>query len=196
MDSKTPEASSSFELYSPGEWKDTKGTGVPYADLLGSWHVIASTLPLWKGKKNVVISYAAIPNEPATTLDDVVSYNKVGDAAGKSPSTVKGIDRLEEGTAGAWKWRGKGLLTPITSRWQLLGFNVRSASSEAQEEPEWVVTYFASTLFTPAGLDIYARTARGVPDEMVEKLTKSIEGLGGEVAKLCKDGGMFRVPHD
>lgn len=82
-----------------------------------------------------------------------------------------------------------------TSRWQLLGFNVHT-TPEPQAEPEWVVTYFASTLFTPAGLDIYARTARGVPDEMVEKLTKGIEELGGEVANLVKDGGMFRIPHD
>ena len=83
-----------------------------------------------------------------------------------------------------------------TSRWQLLGFNVQPSPPGPEEEPEWVVTYFASTLFTPAGLDVYARTARGVPDEMVEKLTEGIEGLGGEVAKLVKDGGMFRIPHD
>lgn len=82
----------------------------------------------------------------------------------------------------------------ITSRWQLLGFNV--LLTPVADEPEWVVTYFASTLFTPAGLDIYARTARGLSDEFVDRIVKEIEGLGGEVAGLVKDGGMFRVPHD
>ncbi|KAK4700667.1 hypothetical protein P7C70_g5573, partial [Phenoliferia sp. Uapishka_3] len=195
MEPTAASVSPEVELYSPGEWKDTKGSGVPYASMLGSWHVVASTLPLWKGKKNVVISYTPISGEPEHTFDDVVSYNKVSDAVGKTPSTVKGIDRLEAGTAGAWKWRGKGLLAIATSRWQLLGFTVHS-NPGAQSEPEWVVTYFASTLFTPAGLDIYARTPRGLPDEHVDKLTKAIEALGGEVSQLVKDGGMFRISHD
>lgn len=53
-----------------------------------------------------------------------------------------------------------------------------------------------SALFPPPGLVIYARTAEGLPDEFVDRLVKEIEGLGGEVAGLVKDGGMFRVPHD
>lgn len=83
-----------------------------------------------------------------------------------------------------------------TSQWQLLGFNVAPASSPALASPEWVVTYFASTLFTPAGLDIYARGAHTLSDEFVAQLVAGIEQLGGEMAALVKDGKMFRVPHD
>lgn len=57
------------------------------------------------------------------------------------------------------------------------------------------MTYFSKTLFTPAGLDIYARGAEGLSDEQVATLVTALEGLGGEVEKLCRDGGMFRVPH-
>jgi hypothetical protein len=85
-----------------------------------------------------------------------------------------------------------------SSRWQLLGFHIIPSSSPPvqTDQPEWVVTYFASTLFTPAGLDIYSRTPRALSDEFVEGLIKEIDGLGGQVADLVKDGGMFRIPHD
>ncbi|KAJ7161428.1 hypothetical protein C8R43DRAFT_880929 [Mycena crocata] len=172
---------------------------VPYADLLGTWHVVASTLPMWKDKKNVKITYSTIPGEPAATMDDLVSYEKRSAKPGAAPSTVKGIDRLEEGATGRWKWRGKGLLMIASSRWSLLGFHVTSPTAQgnpASEDPEWVVTYFASTLFTPAGLDIYSRSKDGLSDKFVEDLIADIDALGGEVSGLVKDGGMFRVPHD
>jgi hypothetical protein len=67
-------------------------------------HRVASTLPLWKNKKNVAITYSAIPGEPATTFDDLVTYQMRSAKVGGAPSTVKGIDRLEEGAEGRWKW--------------------------------------------------------------------------------------------
>lgn len=81
-----------------------------------------------------------------------------------------------------------------TSQWQLLGFNISEKSS--QEDPEWIVTYFKSTIFTPAGLDIYSRGPHTLSDEFVQRLVVKIESLGGEMADLVKKGGMFRVPHD
>lgn len=59
---------------------------------------------MWKSKKNVVITYAAIPGQPPTTFDDIVSYNAEKDPKGKKKSEVKGVDRLEEGRKAAWKW--------------------------------------------------------------------------------------------
>ncbi|KAJ7727825.1 hypothetical protein DFH07DRAFT_851517 [Mycena maculata] len=170
---------------------------VPYADFLGTWHVVASTLPLWKNKKNVAITYSTIPGAPATTFDDLVTYEMRFAKQGSTPSTVKGVDKLEVGAAGRWKWRGKGLLMIATSRWQLLGFHVSPPNLNAQsDEPEWVVTYFASTLFTPAGLDIYSRTKDGLSDGFIETMIEELGSLGGDVAGLVKHGGMFRVPHD
>ncbi|KAJ7446502.1 hypothetical protein B0H11DRAFT_1745863, partial [Mycena galericulata] len=145
---------------------------------------------------NVKITYSAIPGEPSTTLDDLVSYEMRSAKPGGKPSTVMGVDRLEAGATGRWKWRGKGLLMIATSKWQLLGFHVSPASSAESEDPEWVVTYFASTLFTPAGLDIYSRKKDGLSDEFVEGLIEELGSLGEDIARLVKGGGMFRVPHD
>lgn len=96
------------------------------------------------------------------------------------------------------------MLAIATSHWQLLGYSLPSASSPASStvdsstqssaEPSWAVTYFSSTLFTPAGLDIYARDPSTLTDEYVEGLVKKLEALGGEIEGLVKDGGMFRIP--
>ena len=99
--------------------------------------------------------------------------------------------------------RGKGWLRISTSHWQLLGFSLSPLLSATAvplgpsptPSPDWVVTYFSSTLFTPAGLDIYARDPRGVDEDKVRALTAEIERLGGEVARLVKGGKMFRIPH-
>jgi len=88
----------------------------------------------------------------------------------------------------AFRRRGKGLLAIASSNWQLLGASLTPAS------PEWAVTYFSKTLFTPVGLDIYARGANGLTDEQVDAIVKAIESLGGDVAALVKNGGMFRIP--
>lgn len=81
-----------------------------YTSLLGTWHVIASTLPLWINKKNVTITYSSTitiltPNEPTTTFNDLVTYQSRSDPVGTTPSTVKGIDRLVvDGNGSQWKW--------------------------------------------------------------------------------------------
>ena len=85
--------------------------------------------------------------------------------------------------------RGKGLLAIASSHWQLLGAALAPAAT-----PEWAVTYFSKTIFTPAGLDVYARGPKGLSDEQVAMIVRAIEGLGGEVAELVRDRGMFRVP--
>lgn len=59
-----------------------------------------------------------------------------------------------------------------SSHWQLLGYNVKGGSSagagveggEGEAGEEWVVTYFSKTLFTPAGLDVYARSGTSLSD--------------------------------
>ena len=87
-----------------------------------------------------------------------------------------------------YKWRGKGWLVIASSRWQLLGC---SADPSPGNAGAWAVTYFEKTLFTPAGLDIYARTADGLPADVVAEIIAKAKGLGGDVAKLAE--GFFEV---
>jgi hypothetical protein len=124
MSPSIPTSPASPQLFPPNSTSPSLSPlSIPYASLLGSWHVyvpsrsptpqsltplfhrVASTLPLWKNKKNVRITYTPIPSAPATTFDDLVEYNSIKDAVGVKPSTVRGVDRIEEGeNGGCWKW--------------------------------------------------------------------------------------------
>ncbi|GAA5957807.1 hypothetical protein JCM21900_004558 [Sporobolomyces salmonicolor] len=200
----------SITLHQPdSSHPDLGPSAVPYDRLMGQWHVVASTLPLWKGKANVTISYDPIAGEPATTFEDTVRFTYAGK---KRQWQVRGIDRLEEdieGNGARWKWRGKGFLRISTSHWQLLGYSLSSPSSSqpsslpssrpstsSTSSPEWAITYFSSTLFTPAGLDIYSRGPKALSDEFIDGLVEKLEALGCEVGGLVKDGGVFTIPHD
>ncbi|ORY86717.1 hypothetical protein BCR35DRAFT_351469 [Leucosporidium creatinivorum] len=178
---------------------------VPYQSLLGSWQVVASTLPLWRDKKNVTITYSALPSQPQTTFDDLVSYNKRSDPVGKAVSTVRGVDRLEGGggNGARWKWRGKGWLMVATSHWQLLGYRLLPPSSLAASasappsSPEFVVTFFSSSIFSPAGIDLYQRKG-SIPlsDEFVEGVVEKLNEVQELKEVMQKGEGMFRIPHD
>lgn len=69
-----------------------------------------------------------------------------------------------------------------SSKWQVLGYDL---------DEGWVVTYFAKTLFTPAGIDIYSRTKQGLSQELCEEIIAKTRGLGGEVGELAKS--LFEV---
>ncbi len=75
-----------------------------------------------------------------------------------------------------------------SSRWQLLGC---SADPSPDSAGAWAVTYFEKTLFTRAGLDVYARTADGLPADVIAEIIAKAKGLGGDVAKLAE--GFFEV---
>ncbi|KZM22885.1 uncharacterized protein EKO05_0001259 [Ascochyta rabiei] len=191
--------------------------------LSGSWNVTHSTLPMWKKSRNVRITYTALATrtQGVLDLDDVVTYQPL-DKSKKKMSRVRGVDKASstltststsasasasasastaptatasaEGTAEAdnssltYTWRGRGLLMIATSKWEILGYGTEGSTGN-----EWVVTYFAKTLFTPAGVDFYSRRGK-LQDETVEGITRALEGLGGGVAELA--GGLFEVAYD
>lgn len=75
-----------------------------------------------------------------------------------------------------------------------------------EEEDEFIITYFAKTLFTPAGIDFYSRHRRGLSEGTVRKLREELEQLDergrregkeaekGEVGRLM--AGLFEVRMD
>ncbi|CDO78165.1 hypothetical protein BN946_scf184467.g4 [Trametes cinnabarina] len=174
-------------------------------NFMQTWHVTHSTLSLWTTKKDVTITYTMKPSssgDSTVRFDDVVEYRSRSDTPSSKPSRVIGVDTLltpesdltsrtaDGGDAASgprsaqprFKWRGKGWLAIASSRWQVLGY---SRDTSPDNPTAWVVTYFEKTLFTPPGLDIYARTARGLPDELVEEIISKLKALGGNVAKLA-----------
>jgi len=151
---------------------------------MGKWYVTHSTLPLWKNKKDVSITYTPLPDAGSsrgtTEFDDLVEYHSFSAEPGSKPSTIAGRDRTL--AVGRFKWRGNGLLVIASSRWQVLGCN----TSGMEGSHAWAVTFFEKTLFTPAGLDIYARSAEGLPEPLLGEILEKIKAVGGDVAALSE----------
>lgn len=82
---------------------------------------------------------------------------------------------------GAWAWRGRGLLKVASSRWEVLGWGERGGE-------RWVVTWFAPSLFTPAGLDVYSSRKEGISEGLFREVEGALKQLEAkEVAELCKN---------
>jgi hypothetical protein len=81
--------------------------------LMGKWHVVASTLSLWQSgvKLDPTITYE---RRTATSWHDVVEYQTTGTFSAKlRPASVKGSDTLLGDSGLAFRWRGAGLLSLI-----------------------------------------------------------------------------------
>ncbi|KAI4253134.1 MAG: hypothetical protein LQ352_003870 [Teloschistes flavicans] len=156
--------------------------------LSGTWNVTFSTLPMWKSKRNVLIKYtpfsASSSAEPIPRLDDLVSYQGLSSDKVK---TVEGIDTSPSPfTGGEWDWRGKGWLKIASSHWEILGWG------DLADGNQWVVIYFAKTLFTPAGLDVFSRRKEGLPEEVMEGI-KSALGASKDAEVKSLAGEIFEV---
>lgn len=157
--------------------------------LAGRWHVTHSTLPMWRSKRNVAITYSPLANTSPPKIDDLVEYQALD--GGDKVKSVHGVDAPVPDCAGwAWDWRGKGWLVIASSRWEVLGYG-----DEEGEGRQWAVTYFAKTLFTPAGIDLYSRHPDGLRPATVEAIKKALDGMEDEgMRKLAET--LFEVKID
>jgi len=148
--------------------------------LEGTWSVTHSTLPMWRKAKNVQITYAIIPatsSSPAL-LDDIVSSEPTARTFLPQPKSIRGVDTPDG--EGGWDWRGRGLLKIASSHWEVLGWGERDGE-------RWVVTWFAPSMFTPAGLDIYSSRKEGMGDGLYQDIMTALEGLEAkDMAALVK----------
>lgn len=64
--------------------------------LAGTWHVTHSTLPMWKDKRNVNITYTTLPADSSgvVKIDDLVKYQGINSEKIKS---VNGVDTPSAG---------------------------------------------------------------------------------------------------
>ncbi|OQD73551.1 hypothetical protein PENDEC_c014G03899 [Penicillium decumbens] len=161
--------------------KGNKCVPPPNDFLIGTWHVTHSSLPLWKNKRNVNITYELLPanSSGVNNLDDLVKYQAIGS---EKVQSVHGVDTPTHGTPGAWDWRGKGLLKIASSHWECLGFG------HVDDDNKWMVTYFAKTLFTPAGIDIYSGSKEGLPQSSVDEILNALKAHGvTEITQLAEN---------
>jgi hypothetical protein len=149
--------------------------------LEGTWSVTHSTLPMWRKAKNVRITYKIIPPKSPSDpvlLDDEVASEPTERTLMPQPKSIRGVD-MPDGE-GSWNWRGRGWLKIATSHWELLGWGERG-------DERWVVTWFAPSMFTPAGLDIYSSKKEGLSDNLYQEILQALEGLEAkEMADLVK----------
>jgi hypothetical protein len=151
--------------------------------LRGTWHVTHSSLPMWKKNKNVKITYTPLPDN-ADLLDDLVEYQPTDSTKQKK---VEGIDTPHTNTKGAYQWRGKGWLKFVTSHWQVLGYG--------EEDGGWAVTYFQKTLFTPAGIDVYARQKGGLSDGLLDQIKAELKAVQDPGVQSLAES-IFSIKHE
>jgi hypothetical protein len=99
--------------------------------------------------------------DPLLLLDDVGYRTRTG-----AQRHVIGTDRYDPRT-GRLVWRGRGMLSPLTSRWSV---------DRLTAAGELAVISFARTMVTPAGMDILSRGDRDGSD-LRDYLTPAALGL-------------------
>ncbi|RFU30608.1 hypothetical protein B7463_g5743, partial [Scytalidium lignicola] len=176
-----PIALRSPQKYSGKSSSSEKFTSPPLEWLQGTWVVTHSTLPMWRKAKNVRITYKIIPpSDPSkpVLLDDEVCSEPTQKTLMPQPKSIKGIDT--PAGDGAWNWRGKGLLMVASSHWEVLGWGERDAvTSDGEKVKErWVVTWFAPSLFTPAGVDLYSSRETGMTEDTYKDIMTTLKSIG------------------
>lgn len=151
--------------------RDFKLPDLPW--LCGTWHVTHTSVPVWREKRNVRVTYTRLPGNK---LQDVTAYEGLHDASGRV-DRIRGVDRLNRD--GSYAWTGHGKLTVgglASSRWEVLGWGGGGSKAAVEADPErneqWLITFFAKTVFTPAGVSICSRRRRGLTERTLKKLMK------------------------
>lgn len=134
---------------------------------------------MWRTAQNVRITYSPLPPSPPTAegshprIDDLVEYEKSSGKGGVK--TVAGVDTAcDREDTGSWDWRGKGLLGFVTSHWEILGWGERE---NGDTKERWVVTWFAPTLFTKEGIDLYSDRKEGMSPELAHEILTGLKKL-------------------
>ncbi|OHF02413.1 hypothetical protein CORC01_02406 [Colletotrichum orchidophilum] len=150
----------------------------PLEWLLRTWCVTHSTLAMWRDARNVRISYAPMAPKPdgIARVDDLVEYESNKTTPSTAVKSVKGVDTAcAAGDTSVWDWRGKGWLFFVGSHWEVLGWGERQ--TEGGEVERWAVTWFAPTVFTKEGVDIYCDRKEGLSEAGYEEVMSALKGL-------------------
>lgn len=103
---------------------------------------------------------------------------------------MKGLDKAAGSSRGEWDWRGRGWLKIAGSHWEVLGWG-----EEQETGNKWVVTMFAKTLFTPAGIDVYSKDATGVKDDTLAQIKSALSNIQDDnLQKMAST--LFEIPRD
>ena len=145
---------------------------------------------MWRSARNVRITYAPLPAKASTPplprIDDLVEYEKASGKGGVK--SVAGVDTAAAASdTGAWDWRGKGWLFFVGSHWEVLGWGERPLADGSGGVERWVVTWFAPTVFTKEGVDVYSDRKEGGSKELVEEVLAALRKTEAKpLAEMCE----------
>lgn len=133
--------------------------------LVGKWYINLTNFPMWlKGDKTEpTFNYSIENKNDITVLKDEVIYQKNG----KSKSII-GFDIPKNTTNRSFIWRGKGILSLLTSKWKILYLD---------SDENWAIIHFEKTLFTPEGYDVISRK-KVLEQNILNKINKKLSELG------------------
>ncbi|KAM0325317.1 hypothetical protein ACHAQA_007302 [Verticillium albo-atrum] len=157
-----------------------------------TWSVTHSTLAMWRTARNVRITYKPLPGSAAGAprIDDLVEYEPTTTSAAKL-KTVAGVDTAAGDDTTAWDWRGGGMLFFVTSHWEVLGWGERKLAGGGVER--WAVTWFAPTLFTKEGVDVYCDRKEGISEEGYAEVLAALKGLEAKPVVALVEADMQAV---
>ncbi|KAM0556056.1 hypothetical protein ACHAPJ_006041 [Fusarium lateritium] len=154
-----------------------------------TWSVTHSTLSMWRDARNVRITYKMLPgtSDGRPRIDDLVEYEPTSKDGTRK--TVEGIDT--QASAIGWDWRGKGWLKFVATHWELLGWG-EAVTAEGVKE-RWAVTWFAPTIFTKEGLDIYCDRKEGLSEETYARVMEGLKGMEAKKVAEMVEAHMLPV---
>ncbi|CCC05250.1 hypothetical protein SMACR_08259 [Sordaria macrospora] len=168
----------------------------PLSFLHRTWSVTHSTLSMWRSARNVRITYRPLSptKDGVPRVDDLVEYESLSGSG--SLKSVSGVDtgnwslaNIKDDTT-CWDWRGSGWLFFVSSHWEILGWGEIKDWETGEVKERWVVTWFAPTVFTKEGVDVYSDLREGGSKEMVEgvlEVLKRVVEEGGEGTKGLRE---------
>ncbi len=112
--------------------------------LAGRWSIQLTNFPMWLTgtKRRPSLEYGLLDGDPRLT--DAVTYF----TAGGKRKQILGFDAQDPANPAHFTWRGKGLLSLLSSDWYVVHLDAAAGVA---------AIYFTRTLFTPAGVDVVAR---------------------------------------
>lgn len=141
----------------------------------GKWYIILSNFPMWlKGDKtNPTFNYKVAERDGIKGLIDEVKYTQNGKI-----KTINGFDKPLNVENTSFEWRGNGLLSLLSSKWQVLYIDTTE---------NWAIIYFEKTLFTPKGYDVICREKQPnalIMSKIEEKLIEL--RINGKLKKISR----------
>ncbi len=118
----------------------------PPAALLGRWHIVQTTFPMWLrgGRYAPSLNYLDLGRTDA--VGDEVQYT-----TNRGPQTIRGVDLWDAAHGARYVWRGSGWLALLRSEWFVVHLDAEAGVA---------AIFFQPTIFTPDGVDVIARAER------------------------------------